>query len=243
MKRYIKSLALMLAAVAVCASCSKDEGAQTNEAAGSALVIAPSMGGTRAVNYSIDTYFGLAGYEKATVTVGSDYAAYELDGGLLVAASGNNPFYFPADGSPLASVKVMWPEWSKRASMVPADQSAEEAFLTSDWISAELTNVLPTTKLPVQFKHENAKIAFKLSNGAKLESLTVAGYSAYCDTTKDEAQLMLQPAAVAADVPVKAGDTGVLKIEGEASTRTFSITDFPTALAAGQNYTITLNVQ
>ena len=67
MKRYIKSLTLVLAAVAILASCGKEEG-HVNEAAGKALVLVPSMDGiARAVNYSIDDYFGLSGYDKARI--------------------------------------------------------------------------------------------------------------------------------------------------------------------------------
>lgn len=242
MKRYIKSFLLAAFTAGALVSCQKESG-EAPKGAGEPLVICPALTDTRAINYGVAEYFGLPGYENATVTVDGVNAPYTFTAGQLSAAAGNDPFYFPLDGTPLGSVTVQWPETSLRGTGVATDQSAMEDFLSSDWLSFERLNVVPTTQLPAHLTHENAKIAFTLSNGARIQSLTLAGYSAYCDPGANDAQLILEPENVAANVPIKATDAGVLQIDGEPLTRDFTIGEFPTQLEAGKHYTITLTVQ
>lgn len=195
-----------------------------------------------AANYAADDYFGLPGADKASISVRNRTATYTYEGGTLTAATGEDMLYFPVDGSPLPAIRVYWPDEAARQAQggaVAKDQRTKEAFLTADWLSAELKEVAPAQSIAVTLGHERPKITFTLTgamSGGRIASLSVAGYDARCDAQTGDAQLIVLPGST--DIAPEA--VGTVTVDGEPKPRNFVIKTMP-PLTAGENHTIAIN--
>lgn len=248
MRRYFKIAGPVLCASLLLGACSKAENPQPVPGDKQALVLAPSVDGETkaAANYTAGDYFGLAGYDEASVLVDNVDVpyVYSASGKELRVKAGSDPFYFPAGGTPL-TFTVKWPTEAQRLALgieVAKDQSEREVFLRTDYLSTTMT-VLPTNRVLISLGHERSKATFTLDGalyGKKITRLTVSGYTAYCDPALKDAQLVFVPQA--GTTILAQGCSGALQVEGSNSMYTFTLAEAITGFEAGSHHTIKINV-
>lgn len=244
----MKRLTIIAAAVMMAAACAEKEQALQPEA-GTPVVFRVTDDATKAAtDYKADSYFMLSPeLGSATVYDGGISVTYAYRDGMLVAD--DRPIVFPKDGSSLPRITVKWPTDAVRLAQnsqgALKDQSSSEAFFSSDYLSATLRNVIPSTVIPIGFDHERCKITFVITGeqaGKKIRSLTIGGYKAYCNRASNDAQLIYDFQYDRGALP--AGTTGTVELEGTDGTIDIMILHSPDEMltGAGDNCTVNLNL-
>ncbi|MDR2414986.1 MAG: hypothetical protein LBD64_08395 [Odoribacteraceae bacterium] len=218
-----------------------------------ALFLTPAVEGTRAtVNYTAADYFSISGLAETTVqtksAIGSFQANYGYAGGKLSPLA--DTLWFPYAGESLDSLRVWWPALDRRVPL-PFNQEEREVFLAADWLKSVHVNVPPAGDLPVVLRHERSKLTFTLTGanaGAKIISLSLGGYAAYCDPSPGvtDAQLIFDHSN--ATGIFSPGIAGTLVFEragggdGERVSKLFTLRSLPALQQTGMNYTIDIEI-
>lgn len=215
----IVNLAIWILSAFALVSCNKDDA----EPQGKELTLLPTEAQTNTTRASSSSFF-TAG-DQITLAINDRGSTtnyiYQYSNGVFSGISTPNTYRFFLDDQVITSITTSWP--TIRPTAWITDQRKDIDFKTCDYMTATLTNVMPTKEsVPIEFVHENSKVVFVLfgqnAAGLKIESLVVdidnVGYWAHIDPISGNAELILKPGNVALDANEIAGRIKVAGITG-----------------------------